>query len=68
MTRLSYNTEDGEYIVGIVGENLTADEFVNELVRPIMLAAGYHHDAISDALGDCEDKDDDEEYTGAIPI
>lgn len=33
-------------------DGLTGDQFIDELVRPLMLAAGYHPSTVADALNE----------------
>ncbi len=49
-TTLMLLCTEGQYTVTLHEDGKTACEFVDELVRPLMLAAGYHESSIDEAL------------------
>jgi hypothetical protein len=53
-SNLSLSNEYGMYSVAVKCSDLTADEFVHDLVRPLMLAAGYAENNINEVLNDVQ--------------
>jgi len=49
---MAVDNEYGRYSVATTCSDLTADEFVSNLVRPIMLAVGYAEHTIDGVLND----------------
>ena len=55
MTSLTLTNDDGTYSVVVRQGNLTAQQFVDDLVRGVMLAAGYHPKSVDEAIPKCDD-------------
>ena len=59
MTSLSYWDGDGNnYLISIKRGDLTGDEFAEELIKPLMLAIGYHPNTVKEVFGE----DDEDSY------
>lgn len=54
MAKLSFENSYGKYSVEVNVWDETADGFIDEFVRPVMLAAGYAPQTIDDVLPDCD--------------
>lgn len=54
-TRIVVQNQYGDYELTIQRDGLTSFEFVDELVKPMMLAVGYQQSSVEEALGECED-------------
>lgn len=56
MTRLTYENEiDGKttkVTIEVSAWDLSMDGFIEQLVRPLCLAAGFHPDTVDDAMPD----------------
>ena len=50
-TKLTLEIEDRKIVIEIDADGLTADDFISELVKPIMLAATYHPNSVYRATG-----------------
>ena len=51
-TKLCVDVGEYHYEVWVPQEDMTGDEFVDDLVRPLMLAMGYAPQTVSEALND----------------
>lgn len=56
MTKLTLKNRYGRYQIELDREDLTFDELFEELVRPLMLAAGYTEHTIDEYLGADEEE------------
>lgn len=78
MTTLTLTNEDGTYTIMVRNSALTAQGLIDELVAPIMLAAGYQPKSVNDCLctDDCmrvppistEGEDDDSDPMDGAPV
>ena len=46
MTRITLENEHGKYIVEIKKESITLESVMDDLIQPVLLAAGYHESTI----------------------
>ena len=46
-TKITLENEDGVYSVETFKADMTVSEVMDDLVRPVLLAAGYHPDSIA---------------------
>ena len=49
-TRVEFSNEHGRYIIEVAKDNMTLQEVIDELIKPILHAAGYDHENIEDAF------------------
>ena len=54
-TRLELRNPDGHYVVEVLSEDLTMDDLVEGLIKPLLLAAGYHPRTVDDAFAGDEE-------------
>ena len=52
MTRLTLETSHGKYVVETEYEDYPLDKLIEELVVPVLRAAGYHEQNIREALAE----------------
>jgi hypothetical protein len=50
-TTMTLETPDGTYSIMVGYHGMAVGELVNEIVIPLLLAAGYQRESINDALG-----------------
>lgn len=63
MTKLVLENEFGTYAVEVRRDELTLPELVEELLRPVLRAAGYHDDNINQQTGQVNDRNNRKETT-----
>lgn len=49
-TNMSFENSYGHYAVSLPKDDLPLDEIIDSLVRPLLLAAGYHEESINNYI------------------
>jgi hypothetical protein len=52
MTKITLENRDGKYTVEVSDELVTISDVIDDLIRPVLLAAGFHNDTIDEYLGE----------------
>ena len=50
MTSLTFRTQDGTFTINLPKNEMTVDEVMQELVKPILLAATYQSENINEYI------------------
>ena len=50
MTSITLSTQYGTYTISIGKEDMNMEDVMGELIRPLLLAAGYHSETISEYI------------------
>lgn len=51
MTKIELTNQYGTYTVTVLKDDLNASDIIDDVVYPVLLAAGYHHKNIEEAFG-----------------
>ena len=54
MTDITFEDKNQFITISINDEGLTAEDFIDRLVKPLMLALTYHPDTVNSVLSPCE--------------
>lgn len=50
MTKISFENENGKYMVEVDKEDMYLTEIICDLLIPVLLAAGYHYENIKEVM------------------
>lgn len=51
MSKITFEDEHGVYAVEVRKEGMTIVAVIDDLIKPVLLAAGYHPENVADTLG-----------------
>lgn len=51
-TKITLETSEGVYTASTFSDGMVIYDLVNELVRAVLLASGYHPDSVDRAIGE----------------
>jgi hypothetical protein len=49
-TRLTLENEHGKYVVHVSDDELTMNDLIDTVVKPVLLSAGYHSDLVDEFI------------------
>lgn len=50
MTSITLSTQDGNYTISLGKDDMNMEEVMGDLIRPLLLAAGYQPETISEYI------------------